>query len=131
MEKKIIYEMSQSESLIMEYLWNSEDGKGFNEVMDFLTHELGKDWKKQTINTFLKRLTDKGLIEAEQNGKNRVYHAAMTKAEYEKGRAEKFLSDFYDGSFGAFLSALTGGKGIDQEFADELREEVDKAFSDD
>lgn len=128
MNKEIIYEMTQSESLIMHFLWR-EGAKSFVEIMTFLTKEEGKEWKKQTVNTFIKRLSDKGLIAADETGKNRVYHAAVTDAEYEKGKAEKLLYDFYGGSVYSFLSALTGGKGIDKKVADDLRTIVEKEFS--
>jgi predicted transcriptional regulator len=126
MGNKIVYDMTISESLIMEYLWKEESGKSFTQIMDFLINEAGKEWKKQTVNTFLKRLTDKGLIAADKKGNIMEYTAAFSKKEYEKGRAKKLLNDFYDGSFNAFLTALTGGQKIDKAFADELRNIVDK-----
>lgn len=128
MRKNIIYEMSQSESLIMNFLWK-EGAKSFMEIMTFLNEEERKAWKKQTVNTFIKRLSDKGLITADETGKNRVYHAAMTNTEYEQGRAVKLLDDYYGGSIGSFLSALTGGRGVDKRFADELRSVVAEDFA--
>lgn len=127
MKNAIVYEMSQSESLIMHYLWR-EGAKSFVEIMTYLNEEEGRDWKKQTVNTFIKRLTDKGLITADETGKNRVYHAAVTNTEYEQGKAVKLLNDYYGGSIGSFLSALTGGKGVDKRFADELRSAVEENF---
>lgn len=128
MKKNIIYEMSQSESLIMHYLWR-EGAKSFVEIMTYLNKEEGRDWKKQTVNTFIKRLTDKGLIMADETRKNRVYYAAVTNTEYEQGKAVKLLNDYYGGSIGSFLSALTGGKGVDKRFADELRSAVEEDFA--
>lgn len=128
MRKNIIYEMSQSESLIMHYLWR-EGAKSFVEIMTYLNKEEGRDWKKQTVNTFIKRLTDKGLVTADETGKNRVYYAAVTNTEYEQGKAMKLLNDYYGGSIGSFLSALTGGKGVDKRFADELRSMVEEDFA--
>lgn len=128
MKKNIIYEMTQSESLIMHYLWR-EGAKSFVEIMTYLNEEEGRDWKKQTVNTFIKRLTDKGLVVADETGKNRVYYAAVTNTEYEQGKAVKLLNDYYGGSIGCFLSALTGGKGIDKKFADELRSAVEEDFA--
>lgn len=128
MKKEIVYEMSQSESLIMNFLWE-EGAKSFVEIMTFLKEEKGKEWKKQTVNTFIKRLSDKGLVTADETDRNRVYHAAVTNAEYEKGKAEKLLHDFYGGSVYSFLSALTGGRGIDKKFADDLRTLVEKEFT--
>lgn len=128
MKKNIIFEMSQSESLVMHYLWR-EGGKSFVEIMTYLNEEEGRDWKKQTVNTFIKRLTDKGLVTADETWKNRVYYAAVSTTEYEQGRAMKLLNDYYGGSIGSFLSALTGGKGIDKKVADELRSAVEEDFT--
>lgn len=128
MKKEIVYEMTQSERLIMNFLWR-EGAKSFVEIMTFLREEEMKEWKKQTVNTFIKRLTDKGLVTADETGKNRVYYAAVTNTEYEQGKAMKLLNDYYGGSIGSFLSALTGGKGVDKRFADELRSMVEEDFA--
>ena len=50
--------MSQSESLIMDYLWKEGTGKTFAQIMAFLGNKAGKEWAKQTVNTFLRRLID-------------------------------------------------------------------------
>ncbi len=120
MENNVRCEMSQSESLIMDFLWKNDGGKGFSEIMEYLNGELHKNWKKQTINTFIRHLIDKGLISADTSQKSRRYSAALTPAEYARGKADKILADFYDGSVEVFLSALTGGKKLSREMVDEL-----------
>ncbi len=113
--------MSQSESLIMDYLWKEGTGKTFAQIMAFLGNKAGKEWAKQTVNTFLRRLIDKGVVRTESIGRKKVYFAAQTVAEYEKQRTKKLLDDLYEGSIMVFLSALTGGKQIDEAMADNLR----------
>lgn len=120
MENNVRCEMSQSESLIMDFLWKNDGGKGFSEIMEYLNGELHKNWKKQTINTFIRHLIDKGLISADTSQKSRRYSAALTPTEYARGKADKILADFYDGSVEVFLSALTGGKKLSREMVDEL-----------
>lgn len=120
MENNVRCEMSQSESLIMDFLWKNDGGKGFSEIMEYLNGELHKNWKKQTINTFIRHLIDKGLISADTSQKSRRYSAALTPAEYARGKADKILADFYDGSVEVFLPALTGGKKLSRELVDEL-----------
>lgn len=120
MENNVRCEMSQSESLIMDFLWKNDGGKGFSEIMEYLNGELHKNWKKQTINTFIRHLIGKGLISADTSQKSRRYSAALTPAEYARGKADKILADFYDGSVEVFLSALTGGKKLSRELVDEL-----------
>ena len=79
--------MSQSESLIMDYLWKEGTGKTFAQIMAFLGNKAGKEWAKQTVNTFLRRLIDKGVVRTESIGRKKVYFAAQTVAEYEKQRS--------------------------------------------
>ena len=126
MPEKITYGISQSESLIMDYLWKAGTSKEFSEIVSFLEQEEGKQWAKQTVNTFLKRLTDKGLVKAETKGRKKLYYAALTETEYEKEKTRKLLNDFYDGSILTFLSALTGGKSIDAKVADKLRAMIEE-----
>jgi len=126
MQKNTIMGIPSSESLIINFLWQEEGGKSFREIMDFLENQAGKKWAKQTVNTLLKRLINKNLVRAETAEKNKVYYAALTQKEYETVFAKKVLSDFYDGSISKFLSALTGGQNIDSDFAEQLRELVEK-----
>ena len=121
MDNNVKCEMSQSESLIMDYLWKNDGGKGFSEIMEYLNGELHKNWKKQTINTFIRHLIDKGLIAADASQKSRRYSAALTPAQYARGKANKILADYYDGSIEVFISALTGGKQLSKKSVDELR----------
>ena len=125
MDSRIRCEMSQSESLIMEYLWKNDEGKCFSEIMEYLNGELQKNWKKQTINTFIRHLIDKGLVTAEATQKSRRYHAALTPVQFASGKANKILADYYGGSVQTFLSALTGGKQLSKELADELQKMVE------
>lgn len=111
--------ISESENKIMEFLWDQEDGKYFNEIMTYLNTKYDKNWKKQTVNTFIKRLTDKGLIISK--GSNKQYFPAISYNEFKKGEAESMLNQLYQGSVFSFLSALTGGKKIDSEVAESLK----------
>ncbi|MDE6220006.1 MAG: BlaI/MecI/CopY family transcriptional regulator [Lachnospiraceae bacterium] len=126
MDNNVRCEMSQSESLIMDYLWKNENenGKGFSEIMEYLNEELHKNWKKQTINTFIRHLVDKGLITVDTSQKSRRYTAALTQAQYARGKANKILNDNYEGSVETFLSALSGGKQLSTQLSNELREFV-------
>lgn len=121
MDNNVKCEMSQSESLIMDYLWKNDGGKGFSEIMEYLNGELHKNWKKQTINTFIRHLIDKGLIAADASQKSRRYSAALTPAQYARGKANKILADYYDGSVEVFISALAGGKQLSKKLVDELQ----------
>ena len=55
--------LSKTEYRIMEYFWSTGEKYTFGELMKYFNEEEDKNWKKQTLNTFLSRLIDKGLLE--------------------------------------------------------------------
>lgn len=120
-KEKIKFEMSESEQLIMRYLWEHPEGKLFPEIFDFLNATYEKKWAKQTVNTFILRLADKNLIHIDKKARQSTYYAAITEEEFHQGEAQEYLNTFHQGSLFNFISALTGGQQIDSATADELK----------
>ena len=58
--------LSKTEYEIMEYFWEMGDKYTFGELMKYFNENLDKNWKKQTLNTFLSRLIEKGLLKKEK-----------------------------------------------------------------
>ena len=78
-EKKPV-KISGSEWEVMEVLWKgSPDGLLLGQVVESLP--AGKTWATKTIQTFLKRLTDKGAVEAMREGRMLRYSAAVSHAD--------------------------------------------------
>jgi len=121
MERKFIFEVSDTEKEILEYLWENPSGMKFREILDYFNDVKQKNWKKQTVNTFLLRLKEKELVVVKMEGTKSVYHAAYDRNGYEMKKAESILNNYYKGSMKNFVMALTGGEKIDKETADELR----------
>ena len=122
MERKFIFDVSDTEKEILEYLWENPEGMKFREILNYFNEVKGKNWKKQTVNTFLLRLKEKDLVTVGTEGTKSVYRAAYDRNGYEMKRAESILDSYYKGSMKNFVMALTGGEKIDKETADELRE---------
>ena len=114
--------ISESEMKIMRIIWQKEKAVTASEVLD----EAREDWKITTVLTFLKRLTDKGMIEAEKIGKTNYYSAVMSEDAYKKKQSEEFLNDMYSGSVKNFLAALYGGEKPVKEDIDEIKEWFEK-----
>ena len=56
------YRLSESEEQIMSFLWENNGPVKTGMIMDYFWKTVGKDWKRQTLNTLLIRLEDKGVI---------------------------------------------------------------------
>ena len=56
-------DISACEKLVMKVIWDSTEELALQEVMDGVNHENGKNWKPQTVSTFLSRLVKKGFLQ--------------------------------------------------------------------
>jgi len=110
------FSMTKMEQDIMNLLWSSGRWLSGAEFWDYFNNH-GKICKRQTVNTYLVRMTEKGLLI--RNGKKYMY--AYSKEEFSSKKAWEVLDTMYNGSIKNFVTALTGGKGISKEDADEIR----------
>ncbi len=115
------YNLTKSEEEIMELLWETDRKMSSKEILDHFNEHCGKDWKKQTLNTFLAKLLQAGFIDMISKDRKYLYVPLITRMEYKQKGAERFIRDSYSGSFMKFVSALSGGEMISKEEAEEIR----------
>lgn len=118
------YDLSNTEREIMDVLWNREEGNigmAPREIMEIFKKR-GKDWKRQTLNTFFVRLEEKGLIRREKG----VVEACFSKREYESLYCHDMLDQCYGGKLSNFLCAFCGTEEITEEEAEELIRFIEK-----
>ena len=89
--------ISESELQIMHFLWSEmEEGRLQQSFADILEHTQGlenKVWKKQTVNTFLCRLRQKGFIDVIPTMRYSLYQPIVTRTEYLNQFLESILPD--------------------------------------
>ena len=112
------YELSQVEREIMEVIWERTEAVTAGELLAVFAQ---RAWKAQTMSTFLSRLADKGMLRGERQGRCTRYRPALSREEYRRRRARHVVDDLYGGSLSAFLSALSGGQGLDRDEVEALR----------
>ena len=115
------YGLTYTEMEIMEFLWSQEKGVSFKEILIYVNEKLHKDWKRQTLSTYLKNLQMEGLVKAIDNKKNYSYYAACTKEEHIHKWTKDLVKKSYGNSIEKFMVAFSGGKELDKEVADQLR----------
>ena len=72
------YNLSEAEYEIMKFIWEQGDNISFNDIMEY-TQKKGHTWKKQTVQTFLTRLIDKGVLKAEKVETSDTIHRQLQK----------------------------------------------------
>ena len=100
--------LSETEYEIMEVLWNSEVPMSASQILSYFAEHRNKEWKAQTLATFLSRLTQKGLLTSKREGRVPYYWPIKTCEEYQKSNAQRILDTLYGGSIKNFFAALYG-----------------------
>lgn len=117
--------LSETEYEIMEVLWNSEVPMSASQILSYFAEHRNKEWKAQTLATFLSRLTQKGLLTSQREGRVPYYWPIKTCEEYQKSNAQRILDTLYGGSIKNFFAALYGESQMSEEDREALKQWLD------
>ena len=117
--------LSDTEMEIMEIIWKFGCPVKSNVLLDIASKEKRKDWKSQTVATFLSRLVDKGVLSVKREGRLNIYTPLLSLEEYKKKEAQSVLDKMYEGSVKNFLVTL-----YDEKIPSDELNELKKWFSD-
>lgn len=123
---KKYYGLTNTEAEIMSIFWDSgKESFTFRELTDYSQEYLEKDWKKQTLSTFLSNLQKMGLLEVKVSGRNYIYYPVYSREEYINKWARDLIRTEFGNSLSRFVAAFTGGSRLSKEEADEIRKMLD------
>lgn len=114
--------ISKSELEVMRTIW-AMGGSATSPALHEALLET-RSWKLNTVLTFLSRLSDKGLIRVEKQGRGKPsrYIAVLTEGAYKEAETRAFLGQVHGGSVGSLLTALAGEDTLDAAALAELRD---------
>lgn len=118
---KEFQKLSETEMDIMKIIWSKDEAITSGELLEIFNAK-DKEWKAQTISTFLSRLTNKGLLVMRKEGRSNYYSAKISLEEYKRNEAESILNKLYKGSIKNFLAALYGNKKVSKEDVEDLKD---------
>ena len=108
--------VTHAEWSIMELLWESP--QTLMELVNALAQTVG--WSKSTVTTMVRRMTEKGLIDFDTDGRTKLFRPAVTREEVVAQETDSLLSRAYQGSIGMMLSAMVSSKHLTKSDIDEL-----------
>lgn len=98
---KKIYDISDAEMEVMEKLWEQGEGIKQSDLLALFEAD-GKQWKRQTLNTFLARLEGKGLVKRE----NRIVEVVYDREEYNNMQMKTVIDHVYGGRLSSFVASF-------------------------
>lgn len=93
---KQIEKLTDGEEVVMKAVWDCKTAPKLSEVNNRVVGVYGKDWKPQTISTFLAKLVRKGYVKLVRNGKIYTYDILISEDEYRKNRLKHLLIFVYN-----------------------------------
>lgn len=114
------YKLADAEQEVMQALWET----GLISTSDLLEvmNRRGKKWKRQTLNTLLARLEEKGVVSRERA----FVEAKISEKELVQRQTKEILDHFYGGKLKNFFAALVGDASIDDEDVESLNALIDE-----
>ena len=89
--------ISPAEWEVLNILWDRSPATAA-EVFDALPR--AKEWHTKTVNTFLARLVEKGVLEVRREGRSNVYRPRKTREQCIQAEGQSFLNRVFRGAFG-------------------------------
>ena len=110
--------LPDAEFEVMKVVWEIDSPITTAEIMRLLGNE--KQWKIQSLVSFMVRLTEKGFLRSEKHGKERTYYPLISKAEYRKFEISNVVSQFHGNSFLSLVTTLYDDEALTDKDIDEL-----------
>ena len=107
------HRLCESDYRFLSLIWDHEPVNS-TELVRISAAELG--WKKSTVYTMVKKLSDKGLVVNE----DATVRSLVPREEIQMQESRSFVDQTFSGSLPGFLVSFYGGKGITPEEAAEL-----------
>ncbi|MEO0468644.1 MAG: BlaI/MecI/CopY family transcriptional regulator [Bacteroidota bacterium] len=114
--------LPKAEEQVMKYLWKLE--KAY--LRDVKAQFPPPPPATTTLNTLLKRLRDKGYIDFETEGKNRIYFPLIKKNQYFARHINGLISNHFNNSVEQFASFFTKEVEASDEELQKLRDLIDE-----
>ena len=115
--------LPEAELEIMQVVWKCKDPVSASYI---LSKQTGRAWALPTLMTVLSRLTQKGFLICDKQGRNNYYRPAVSEEAYKAAEGKTMLKKLYRNSFPDMVASLYNGRAIQKEDLLELRKMIDE-----
>lgn len=119
--KREIRRLPDGELEVMQALWNCPQPALRTELEARLEHSVAPT----TLLTILSRLSEKGFVNVEKQGRTACYTALIKKEDYLSSQSSRFIRNLCGGNMKTFASALCDS-GLTKQELRELRELLER-----
>lgn len=113
--------ITEMEQLVMKCIWTSDEDMSLPNVMGIANGKYKKDWKPQTVSTYLSHLVKKGYLNFYRQGRTFKYHSLIDEADYRAEVLKNHIEFWDDGDINLFAKDLLSDGTVSSEQLAELK----------
>lgn len=113
--------LTAAEMLVMRSIWLADHDLVLSEVVRECNETYGKDWKPQTVSTYLSHLVQKQFLRMDRNGKIYSYHPLVSAEDFMAYDLNNFI-DYWAFTPARLLQKYLELRGCSEEEKQELQE---------
>lgn len=117
--------LTECEVLVMKVIWESGEVMSVQEITSRINLKYKKDWKLQTVSTFLSRAVRKGYLEMKRNGRSFDYYPLVTEQEYGRREIVKCVDNWGSGKLGNLVASFAETRRLSEEEKTHIRRMLD------
>ncbi|MBR1866083.1 MAG: BlaI/MecI/CopY family transcriptional regulator [Lachnospiraceae bacterium] len=121
-----IEKLTESEELVMKAIWDCEKEPVLSDVVERVNGHYGKDWKPQTVSTFLAKLVRKNYLKLCRNGKIYTYKILVPEKNYKQKLYKHHISFWNHNDTGTFVTEMFDNGDLSKEDIERLRAKIDE-----
>ena len=118
-------DLSKTEMEIMQVLWSRGGRMPSMAIMDVFI-DRGRNWRRQTLNTLLKRMEAKGVIVRTRGS----VRALCSELEYRHWQSREIVEEAFAGKLDLFVAAYMGKEILSPELLKEFAKLMEKMSQD-
>ena len=105
-EKMNAKQLTAAETIVMKCIWDADHEMSLAEIVKNANEGYGKEWKPQTVSTYLAKLCLKNYIQMKRAGRTITYEILIMEEDYKSEQAREFVAFWNNGSLKQFITAF-------------------------
>lgn len=98
--------LTDSEEIVMKAVWDFKNPPVLSDIVERVNGVYGKNWRPQTVSTFLSKLCRKDYLELHRNGKVYTYTVNVKEPAYRRKLYKHHISFWNDNDALAFVGEM-------------------------
>lgn len=117
--------LSDCEQMVMKCIWDSGRELRVQEITDDVNRNYQREWKLQTVSTFISRLVKKGYLDMYRKGRTFFYRPLIEEKEYRNWLMAEYIKFWNGGNLVDFVCGLCACAELSDEEKQKIKDTID------